>query len=90
MARRSISARRTVSSIAVVVPLLALLAGCGSSGRSIDRARIGMTKKQVRSKVGAPYRIDRSCWFVRGAGGAAVKICFAAGEVQSIQAVQHG
>jgi hypothetical protein len=43
--------------LAVIIAALALCAGCDHSATGLDSIRVGMTKEDVRSRVGEPIRV---------------------------------
>lgn len=75
--------------------LVAVLAGCGSSYKAsgVFAVKNGMTKQQVRSVAGTPYRPGPACWLYHvskpGTTIDGMRFCFTGGRVSLIQTAQH-
>ena len=75
--------------------LVAVLAGCGSKKPSgVFAVKQGMTKNQVRSLAGIPYRAGPTCWLYHASKeGTAIdgmRFCFTNDQVTLVQTAVHG
>jgi hypothetical protein len=96
MSTRSMSAMtRPKLALAVLVGLAAALSACGAHhSHNVFAVKLGMTKQQVRSTAGAPYRAGRRCWQYHakksGTSIDGMRLCFTNGRVSVKQISVHG
>jgi hypothetical protein len=77
------------------VIVVALLAACGSSQKAtgVFAVKKGMTRAQVRSVAGSPYRVGGGCWLYHatknGTSIDGMRFCFMHGKVSRMQTALH-
>ena len=89
-----IARKRSVPAVALF-PLVALLAACGGSHKAtgVFAVKQGMSKQQVRTVAGPPYRSGPNCWLYhaskQGTSIDGMRFCFTNGEVSRIKISMH-